>query len=218
MSDESLFREVDEEVRQEQFKKMWTQYGNLIIALCFVLIAAVAAFKGWQYWQVKQAQSAGESFFSAVKLSNAGKVDEASKQFQAIGHPGYATLAKLREANALAAAGKIPDAVQIYDAVAAQSSVDNSLRDLARIRAALALADTASPNELAARVQGFDSAGNPWRHAAREIMAAAYWRLKDYTNTDKQVQAILADSETPSGIRQSAQMLSELLVPLLPQK
>ena len=32
LSDESLFREVDEEVRQEQFKKLWARYGNAIIA------------------------------------------------------------------------------------------------------------------------------------------------------------------------------------------
>jgi hypothetical protein len=218
LSDESLFREVDEEVRQEQFQKMWARYGNLIIALCLALIVGVAGFKGWQYWQVKQAESAGESFFSAVKLANGGKTEDAARQFDAINHAGYATLAKLREANALAANGKAEDAVKIYDGVAADNSVENSLRDLARIRAALALTDSASPADLAARVQGFDVAGNPWRHTVREIMAAAYWRLKDYGNANKQVQAILADPETPSGIRQRARMLSELLVPLLAQK
>ena len=42
MSDESLFREVDEEVRQEQYKKLWERYGNHIIALCLIVVAGVA--------------------------------------------------------------------------------------------------------------------------------------------------------------------------------
>lgn len=68
MSDDSLFREVDEEVRQERFKKLWAQYGNLIVAVCLIVVVGVAGFKGWQYWQVKQAEEAGDAFFDAAKL------------------------------------------------------------------------------------------------------------------------------------------------------
>ncbi len=218
MSDESLFREVDEEVRQEQFKKLWERYGNLILAVCFVVIAAVAGYKGWQYWQLKQAEAAGETFFAAARLAGTDKADDAVKQFAAISHAGYGMLAKLREANALAAQGKPADAVKIYDAIAADGAADPALRDLARIRAALALADTALPADLAARLKAFDAAGNPWRHVAREAMAAALWRTKDYAGANQQVQAILSDGEAPAGVMQRAKVMAELLAPLLAQK
>ena len=218
MSDESLFREVDEEVRQEQFKKLWARYGNLIMGLCLLVIAGVAGFQGWTYWKLKQAQAAGETFFSAVKLEEAGKSEEALKQFESINHAGYAVLARLREAGTLLSQGKTADAVTLYDAVAADASTDGTLRDLARIRAAAALVDTASPADIEARVKTFDAAGNPWRHTAREIMASSHWRAKDYAATDKMVQAMLADNEAPASLRQRANMLSELLLPLLAQK
>ena len=218
MSDESLFREVDEEVRQEQFKKLWARYGNLIMGLCFLVIAGVAGFQGWTYWKLKQAQAAGETFFSAVKLEYAGKSDEALTQFASIDHAGYAVLARLREAGTLLGQGKTADAVKIYDAVAADASIDGTLRDLARIRAAGALVDTVSPADIEARVKTFDAAGNPWRHTAREIVASSHWRARDYAAADKAVQAILADPEAPASLRQRAQMLSELLLPLLAQK
>ena len=218
MSDESLFREVDEEVRQEQFQKLWARYGNLIMAACFAVVAGVAGFKGWQYWQVKQAEAAGETFFAAARLAGTGKADEAAKQYESISHAGYGVLAKLREANVLGAKGKTGDAVKIYDAIAADGSADAALRDLARIRAALALANTALPADLAGRLKGFDAAGNPWRHVAREAMAAALWRTKDYAGASKQVQAILGDGEAPAGLMQRAKVLSELLTPLLAKK
>lgn len=218
MSDESLFREVDEDVRQEQFKKLWARYGNLIMALCVLVIAGVAGYQGWKYWQARQADAAGENFFTAVALAESGKSDDALKQFEAVSHEGFAVLGKLREAGILAAKGQAPEAVSLYDAVAANGSVDATLRDLARVRAALALTDTASPADLAARLKPFDTAANPWRHTAREIMATALWRAKDYTSADKQVQAILADGETPGGVRQRAKILADLMAPLIAKK
>ena len=218
MSDESLFREVDEEIRQEQFKKLWARFGNLIIAVCFLVIAGVAGFKGWQYWQLKQSEEAAASFFNSLKLAESGKAEDALKQLEAIDHKGFAVLARVRSANLLASQGKADDAVKIYDAVAADASADAALRDLARMRAAVALADKASPADLEARVKPFDVAGNPWRHAAREIMAGALWRSGDAAGADKLVQTILADPETPIGVRQRAMVLSELLAPQLAKK
>ncbi len=176
MSDESLFREVDEEVRQEQFKKIWARYGNLIIAVCLAVVVGVAGYQGWRYWQLKQSEAAGETFFSALDLAAAGKAEEAATQLRTIDHKGFGVLARLREAAVLANQGKNAEAVAIYDAVAADASADGSFRDLARMRAAAALADSAAPADMEARVKSFDVEGNPWRHTARELMAVSYWR------------------------------------------
>jgi hypothetical protein len=215
LSDESLFREVDEEVRQEQFKKLWARYGSLVIGVCLLVIVGVGGWQGWQYWQKKQAEAAGDSFFAASELVSAGKPDEALKQFEGVSHSGFAALAQMREATLLVSQGKTADGVKIYDAVAATGNVDNALRDLARIRAASALADSASFADIEARLKPFDVDGNPWRHIAREIMASVQWRLKDYAGADKQVQAMLGDPETPASLRQRAQMMAQLLQPLV---
>jgi hypothetical protein len=218
LSDESLFREVDEEVRQEQFKKLWDRYGNAVIALCLVIVAGVAGFKGWQYWQVKQSEAAAQTFFEAAKLSEAGKTADALKQFEVIHHPGYGVLAKLREAGVLASQGKTEDAIKIYDAAAADANADGALRDLARIRAGYLLAETLKPDELTARVGQFNQPSNPWRHEAREMIGIAAWRTGAYGLANETMNTILADAETPGPLRQRAQTISQLLIPLLPKK
>lgn len=215
MSDESLFREVDEEVRQEQFKKLWARYGNLVIGLCLVVIVGVGGYEGWRYWQKKQSETAGDAFFAAAEAARAGKADEALKQFEGISHTGFTQLAKLREAGALAGQGKAEEAVKIYDAVAADATADQTLKDLAQLRAAAILANTASFADVEARLKAFDVEGSPWRHVARELLASVQWRLKDYAGADKQVQAILGDPETPAGLRQRATMMAQLLEPLV---
>lgn len=217
MSEEALFREVDEEVRQDQLKKLWDRYGVAMIGLCFAVVVGVAGYKGWQAWELRKAETAAQSYFAMAKLAGQGKVDEALKLIPTIDQAGFAKLARLREAGLFLSQGKTEEAVKAFDAIAADTSMDAALRDLARIRAAYALSDTAKPTDLAARIGSFDAAGNPWRHAAREIEALAAWRAGDYAGAGKLVKAILADLETPEGLRQRAAALSDLLLPLLPR-
>jgi hypothetical protein len=215
VSDESLFREVDEELRQEQVKKLWDKYGNLIIAACVAVVLAVAGIKGWQYWQVKQAEAAGATYFEAVKLLDAGKTAEADKLLDGLDHSGYATIARFREAAALAASGKREDAVKAYDALAADNSIADSLRNIARLRAGYLLVDTSKPDQLKSRLGDLDKEGVPWRHGAREIMALSAYRTGDYALADRTINTILSDPETPPGLQQRAQLLAQLVQPLI---
>lgn len=218
MSDESLFREVDEEVRQDQFKKVWTQYGSYFTALALVIILGVAGFKGWQYWQLTQSEGAAKVFADGVKKLEEGKTADAEAAFAAIQHAGYAKLAELRRAAALAGGGKTDEAVAIYDKVANDQANAQSLRDLARLRAGYALTDKLAPAELISRLGSFDNDTSPWRGMAREIFALAAYRTGDYTMADRYLNAIIADQGVSLELRQRAQMLLEVVTPLLTAK
>ena len=215
MSDESLFREVDEEVRQEQFKKLWARYGNAIIGVTALIIVGVAGMEGWKYWQLKQSETAGDRFFAAAQLATDGKAADAVKDFEAIDKTGFADLGRLRAAAVVAVEGKADEAVKLYDAIAADTKVDQTLRDLSRIRAAAVLADTAAFADIEARLKDFVAADSPWRHIARELLASVQFRAKDYKGADKQVQEILADAATPMPLRQRAETMAQLLEPLV---
>jgi hypothetical protein len=218
VTDESLFREVDEEVRQDQAKAIWTRYGNLISAVGIGIVLAVAALKGWQYMQVKQSEAAGKVFFEAAKLDADGKTEDAVAAFKAVNHAGYGLLAKVREAAALAKGGKRDDAVKLYDTIAADQTADAAIRDLARVRAGYLLADTLKPDELLTRLGALDVETGPWRHAAREIFGLSAWRTADYSMADRYFNAIIADPESSSAARQRATRMVQLLTPLLTQK
>lgn len=216
MSDDSLFREVDEEVRQEQLKQLWDRYGTYIMALCAAIVIGVAAFKGWQYWQLKQAEAASVTYGDALKLVQEGKRADADQALAKIDFPSFARLGKLRQAANLAIEGKTGDAVKLYDEVAADGSAAPPLRDLARIRAGYLLADKSSPADLTGRLSGFDNDGSDWRGAAREIIALAAYRTADYALADRYANAIVADAALPVSLRERAKRMVALLTPLLP--
>jgi len=218
VSDESLFREVDEEVRQDQFKKIWARYGNLIIAVCLAVVAAVAGIKGWDYWQTKQSEAAAEAYSKVLAEIAAGKTTEAATLAEGLGHQGFAVLARMAEAAALDKAGKAADAVKVYDAIAADSGTGPALRDAAKVRAAYILVDTLPPNELSGRLAGLDAANNPWRNAVNEILALSAYRTGDYALADRHANEIVADITAPPSLRQRAQVLVQLITPLLAAK
>lgn len=218
MSDESLFREVDEEVRQEQYKKIWKQYGNYFTAMAVLVVVLVAGFKGWQYWQLSQSEKAARVFADAVTKLEEGKTADADAAFAAIDHTGYAKLGNLRRAAALDSQGKKDEAVALYDALANDQNNEQSIRDLARVRAGYVLVDKLTPAELISRLGAFDNEQSAWRGLAREIFALAAYRTGDYAMADRYLNAIIADQGVALELRQRAQTLLEVVTPLLTAK
>ena len=201
MSD--IFDEVDEEVRREQFKKLWDRYGNLVVVLAFLIVAAVGGWRFYQYWQDKKAAEAGAQFTAAALLAEQGKHEEAEKAFARVaaeGAAGYRVLARLREAAELAARDP-KAAVAVYDDIAASSSTGQPLKDFAAVRAAMLLVDSAPLADITRRLEPISGAGAPFRHSARELLAFAAWKAGDTTAMRKWTTLILADVEMPAALR-----------------
>ena len=145
-----IFNEVDEEVRREQLKKLWERYSNLIIGVAILVVAAVGAWRGYEFWQARKAAEAGAAYEAALKLSEDGKHTEAEEAFgklAAQGTSGYRILARVRQAAELGAVD--PKAgIAAYDAIAGEPG-PQLIREIAAIRAAFLLVDTAKFDEMA---------------------------------------------------------------------
>lgn len=217
MSDESLIREVDEEVRADEYKRIWNRYGSVFTALAVAVVLGVAAFKGWEYYEQTRSETAGVVYATAIKQAGDGKYDDALAALKAVNHAGYGQLARLEEAAVLAEKGDAEKAVQAYDAIAADSSIDPLLADLARIRAAYLLVDTAKPEDLQARIGRFDKEGEIWRNQAREVLGLAAWRAGDFLTADRYMNMIFSDPDTAPAMRQRAQVMVQLIAPNLPK-
>lgn len=207
MSD--IFREVDEEVRREQLKKLWERYGGLLIAGCVLIVIAVGGWRTYQWWEAKKAAEAGAAFQAAMALSAEGKSKEAEDAFAKLATgstASYRMLAKFREA-AEAARRDPKAAVAIYDQLAADGSIGPVWQDLAAVRAGTILVDTAPYSDIARRLEPLTAADRTFRHSARAMLALAAWRAKDSAAMHRWTDMILADAETPAGTRGQAQML-----------
>jgi hypothetical protein len=208
-----IFQEVDEEVRRERLKKLWDRYGNLLIALCIVIIAGVGAWRGYEWWQAKKAGENGAAFENAISLAEAGKHQEAETAFAKIaadGTAGYRTLAKLREAAELAPTDKTA-AIKAYDGLAADSGAGDVVRQLAAVRAGFLLVDTAPYSEMKTRLEPLTGPGKIFRHTARELLALSAWKSGDANAVKQWTGMIITDPQSPQSTRSRAEVLSELI-------
>jgi hypothetical protein len=208
-----IFNEVDEEIRRDQLNKLWQRYGTYVIALCVLVIAGVGAWRGYEWWQAKQAAQAGAAFEQAVTLAEAGKHQEAEAAFAKIASDGtasYRVLARLRDAAELARTDS-KAAVGAYDAIANDNAAGQVIQDLAAVRAGLLLVDTAPFSEIRTRLEPLTAPERAFRHSAREILALSAWKAGDVAAARQWADMIITDPQTPSGTRSRAEVLSELI-------
>jgi hypothetical protein len=211
-----LFDEVDEDVRRDQLKKIWDQYSIYIVAGALLIIAAVGGWRGYQYLEAKKAAEAGALFDQAAELSDQGKHSEAEAAFDKIAATapsGYRMLARLRVA-AEVASHDPQAAAKLYDDISADRSVGASERELAKVRAAGLLLETATYPAMLERLETAAAAGATFRHSARELLALSAWRSNDATAARKWLDLIANDAETPPGLRSRAEALQALLPPV----
>jgi hypothetical protein len=211
-----LFDEVDEEVRREQLKKLWERYSIFIIAGAILIVAAVGGWRGYQYLEAKKAAEAGAAFEAAADLSEQNKHAEAEAAFAKLATSapyGYRVLSRLRAAAEVAFRDP-PAAAKLYDEIAADRSVGAPEQDLARIRAAGLLLDTASYNNMLQRLESAAAPGATYRHTARELLALSAWRANDTAAARQWLDIIANDGETPASLRSRAEALQALLPPV----
>jgi len=207
-----IFHEVDEEVRRERLKKLWEQYSNVIIAVALLIVIGIGGWRLYQWWEARQAAEAGKQFEAAVLLSEQGKHDEAAAAFSKLaaeGTAGYRTLARFRTAQERSTQDP-QAAVKAYDALATDRGVGQLLQDMAELRAALLLVDTAPYEELRARLEPLTANDRAFHHTARELLALSAWRTGDQAASRRWVDLILTDAQTPSSIRARVEMLMAL--------
>jgi len=208
-----IFDEVQEEVRREQLKRLWERYSVVILTVAFLIVGGVGGWRAWVYLEGKKAQEAGAQFEAAATLADQQKPAEAEAAFARIASDapqGYRTLARLRAAGELATRDA-PGAVKLYDAIAADRSVGQTEQDLAALRAASLLVDTASYADIKARLEPLTGATRTFRHSARELLAVSAWRNKDMTAARQWIDVITTDPVSPQSLRSRMEALQALL-------
>lgn len=202
---DSFIDEVTEEVRRDRLFGYFRRYGWVGIALV-VLIVGGAAYNEWQKsTTAAQSQAFGDALIAALDGPDAATRQTALAAIQTSGEK--AALTKLLAATASLEAGD--DAAHKASAdLLAQVSSDTSLsplwRDLADLRRVLVLGDAMPVAERRAILDAIAVPGRPYRTLAQEQLAMLAVEEGDRVGAIKLLTALIADQETPAGLRERA--------------
>jgi len=204
-----IFREVEEDVRRERFEKLWKAYGVYAIAALMLLFAGIAGWQIWQRHELQERQKLYDAFIAAQRISNPQAAAGAFVDLARTAPKGYALVAKLSQAGAMFASGQRAGAIDIYKQIAKEDS--GLIGSVARLRAAWALADSASRAELADLLKPLDQPGNAWRQNAREVLAYADYRSMDTKSALTKYSELALDPESPDGLRARAKAIASFI-------
>ena len=224
--DDSLIREVNEDLQRERLQKLWEQYNGVILVVAAAIVLGVGGFKWMEHRRQSAAEAAGSRYVAAIRElapspltgvvtppDKAAKVAEAEKTLDAIGREGggFATVARLRKAANDVAAGRAAEALIAYETLAKDKNIDPALSDFARLQTAMLKLDTSDWTDMQNRLNDLTSDSNVWRHSARELMGLAAMRAGQTETARQNFEKLVSDRATPPSIGERTRLLLSII-------
>ncbi|MGK9200822.1 tetratricopeptide repeat protein [Sinorhizobium meliloti] len=212
--DDSFIREVNDELRSDQMKAVWTRFGGIIIGVAVLIVLGTVGKVGYDYWQEASSSQSGDTFLAALNLARENKSDEALAaltELEKDGYGSYPVLAQLRLATLQAQKGETDAAVAAFSEIGRDTRIPAALRDAARLRAAYLLIDARSYEQVSSEVEQLAVPQNAMRHSAREALGLSAYKAGDYAKAKSWFQQIVDDAQSPRGIMNRAQMLLDVI-------
>ncbi|MCD6074632.1 MAG: hypothetical protein K0Q70_1515 [Rhodospirillales bacterium] len=211
---DSLFREINEELRQEQFGKLWKTYGNYAIAVAVLAVVGVAGYQVWHNRDLAKRAEESAQFTTALRATMENRSAEATQAFTKLaetGSDGYALISKLDLAAIKSRDNNKAEAASAYLAIAGNKDTTPELRDLALLLSVLQEIDNGDPKALTDRVAPLVASANPWRFNAKEFTAYLAQRMGENQRAGQLFRELADDATAPQGIRARAAEMSAVL-------
>ncbi len=211
MSD--FVEEVEEQLRAEQMASLASRLWPWFAA---ALVATVIAWAGLAIYQAvrdRDISRASVVYDRAIDALASGDQTGAYTDLDPVakdGPAGYRSLALMTQADMRLGAGKADEAAALYDR-AAKAAPNAIFRDLARLRAAQALMDTAPLAQTQARLAPLIGADRPFDLEAREALALAKLQAGKAQEARGDLNAISLTLGVSQAMRSRAQAIIALI-------
>jgi hypothetical protein len=213
-SSETFLKEVDENLRRDQFQTFFKTYGGWIAGAVVLFLAAVG---GWIYWEQHQKeQSAAESeelhaVFGDIADQQLKTVPQQLDKLDGSGNDIVKGSAMLAEAAIALDKNDRAAAIAKYREIAAEEDLPQAYRDLGTIRLTALEFDAIAPQQVISRLEPLAKSGNPWFGSAGEMTALAYLKQGKKTEAGRMFAAVAADRQVPRTIRSRAVQIAGTL-------
>lgn len=227
-SNDTFLREVDENLRRDQFQDFFKKNGKWIVLAVVLFLAATG---GWIYWEQRQKKQSAEqseqlhSIFNDIAQNRRQTVPERLQKLEQSNGDVVRASAILTDAALALESNDRTKAIAKYRELVNDKGLPQLYRDVGTIRGTALEFDTLKPAEVVARLEPLTKAGNPWFGSAGEMTAMALLKQGKKAEAGQLFARIAADSQVPNSIRtRSVQVAGTLGVdasaslPRLPQQ
>jgi hypothetical protein len=203
-----FLEEVEEHLRSDRYVKLFQQYWPWAAGIAGAALLAALAYWGFDSWQTQQQNKASEAYAAGLQSLQKGDANGAYDNFGQvvkIGARGYKSLALMDQAGIRFDQGKRDEAIALLDQ-AASAAPDDLIGDLARLKSALALLDTAPYSAISQRLTPLTDAKRPYHTAAREALAMAKLKAGRVQEAKSDLQVLQLTPDATEAARQRAEI------------
>lgn len=208
-----VFEEVEESLRSERWKQLFLRWWPVAAAIVGVVVLVVGGIWFWEArkgWTAAEASQAYQRGIEALQADNQSAAEAAFVEVEDAGNPAYRALALMQRAGLRVERGETDEAVALFDQ-AADVTNEPLIADIARLKAAWALMDTGSLEDITARLSPLTEEGRPFRFQAQEALALARLQHGQADAARQQLQALSLELELPESMRQRVQVTLSLI-------
>jgi hypothetical protein len=207
-----VFSEVDEQLRAERLRSFMRRAVPAFIAALVLTVLVVAGVQGWRMWSTSQSNKAAQTYQAALDTQGKGDGEKAFQQFDALAKHGgpYQALALMQQGGIRMDQNKDAEAAALFDKAAAAGK-SPVISDMAALKSAYAVMDTAPLAQLETKLTPLTAAGRPYRVQAREALALARLAAGKTAAAKADLVAIANQLDTPDSARQRAQAIISLI-------
>ena len=210
---DNFLDEVREDLRSERYQSMLRRSVPWAIGVVVATALALGGWFGWKAWNDSRLNKASEAYSAGLESAAGGDSAKANAKFDEAAKAGpaaYKALALMHQGGLRMGEGKTQEAVALFDR-AAEADKDPMVADIARLKSALALMDTAPYAVIETRLKPLLDEKRPYRIAAREALAMAKLKAGKFVEARSDFGLLTLAPDVPDSMRQRAQAAITLI-------
>jgi len=211
--EDSLMREVKEDLQNEKIEKIWNKYGVYIVALVVLIVSTAVGYESISAWYRQKLEKNSDKFVAALNLESnekndiVGALDKVADETTGI----YPVLANLEKANILLSKKEYKQAIEILNDIYRDSSVEKEIRYISAIKIASYEIDFGNKDNARTLLNEIIAQNNTWSAVAKELLASLEVKLGNLEAAKVIYRNLMADSLAPASIRKRAEEILSVL-------
>ena len=210
MSDEqNLIKEIDEEVRQDNYKRIWNKYKKYIFISITILLTLVVSINFYKFNKEKKIEKQSELFFQATQYIELEDYQNAKKILKEINYSqttGYSDLSFLYLIDLV---NKKKISLDINNLKVKKNSLFYGLIKLQKFN-----------NEINSNIDNINNINeiidlsrpdSNWKYLAHELLSSYYLKKNDSENALQSLNVIINSEDSGEYIRERAKTIVEIL-------
>ena len=192
-----ILREVAEEMKEEQVKKLWKKIAPWLTAAVVAALVVTGGFEFVQYRRQQQAQADAQTMQTALTVVQNGDLEKGAEQLKALrdsSSSGYRSLAGLYYVDTLLKSGNVEGALDGLDFIAYDAKSPAALRSLALLNKVSIAIDGDDPDydALNTELEEVLKREDAWTADALELQALVAMRQNDFEKAESCFKKITA--------------------------